>query len=78
MRRCRPTTRPIGRGDTELLAALVDLIAEQRGRQWGVDKACRDQVDPDGATSSARLWVMAGSAAVGAGWAGDRLLCYAG
>src|SRR5215468_8431971 len=33
---------------TELLAVLVDLIAGQRGRQRRADKACRDQVDPDG------------------------------
>src|SRR5215469_7777734 len=32
----------------ELLATLAELIAEQRGRQRRIDKACRDQVDPYG------------------------------
>ena len=32
----------------ELLAALADLIAGQRGRRRRVDKACRFHVDSDG------------------------------
>ena len=51
---------------SKLLAALVDLIAGQRGRRRRVDKACRDRVDADGRDLQREALVMAGSAAVNA------------
>jgi hypothetical protein len=49
----------------ELLAASVELIAEQRSRQLCVDEAGRARrLTRIGACSTARLFVSAGSAAV--------------
>ena len=42
-----PTTRPDRQRRAELLAARVQLIAEERRRQRRVDEPGRDQVHPD-------------------------------
>ena len=53
------------RRGAKLRAALVDLVAGQRGRRR-VGTACRDQVDPGGRDLQREALVMAGSAAVSA------------
>src|SRR5215472_8901041 len=50
----------------ELLAVLVDLVAGQRGWQRRAGKPAAIRLTRTGATSSARVLVMAGSAAVSA------------
>jgi hypothetical protein len=36
-----------GQRRAQLLAPLVEIVTEERGRQWGVDEAGRDEIDPD-------------------------------
>ena len=49
-----PMTRPDRQRRAELLAARVELVAEQRRRQRRVDEPGRDQVHPDRARARAR------------------------
>ena len=42
-----PTTRPMGSESPQLVAAGIELVAEQRRRQRSVDEAGGDQVHPD-------------------------------
>jgi hypothetical protein len=39
---------PDGQRRAELVAAVLEVGAEERGRQRGVDEAGGDEVDPDG------------------------------
>ena len=61
-----PTTRPIGSVVAELLAARVELVAEERCRQRRVDEAGGDQVHPDRCELERQAPMSAGSAAVSA------------
>src|SRR5215469_8501377 len=42
-----PDHAPDGQSGTQLIAALVEVIAEQGGRQRGIDEASGEKVDPD-------------------------------
>ena len=42
------TTRRMGSGGAKLIAAVVELIAEERCRQRCIDEARSDKVNPDG------------------------------